>query len=91
MEKNIALSRLGKIQWDLINRKKAISSEIAKLDEKIDRIASSAKPYGNRLSYGASRDKDSLADKARHLKNSEEKMQSWIEAIIYARQFLKDH
>jgi len=91
MEKDSALSYLGKVQWDLINRKKTIVSERAKLEDRLDRIASSARPYGNRLSYGASRDRKFLEDKVRYLKNEEEKMQLRIEAIIFARQFLKDH
>jgi hypothetical protein len=91
MEKNDALSHLGKIQLDLINRKKAIALERVKLEGKLDRIVSSLKPYGNRLSYNDSRERDSLKDKIRYMKNDERKMQLQIDAIMFARKFMKEH
>jgi hypothetical protein len=91
MEKDSALSYLGKIQLDLINRKKAIASERVKLETEINRIVSSAKPYGNRLSYNASRNRDSLKDKIRYMKNNEWKIQLQIDAIMFARKFMKEH
>lgn len=91
MEKDSALSYLGKIQLDLINRKKAIASERVKLETELNRIVSSAKPYGNRLSYNASRNRDSLKDKIRYMKNNEWKIQLQIDAIMFARKFMKEH
>lgn len=91
MEKSDALIYLGKIQLDLINRKKAIASERVKLEGKLNRIVASAKPYGNRLSYNASRERDSLKDKIRYMKNNEWKIQLQIDAIMFARKFMKEN
>ena len=91
MEKDSALSYLGKIQLDLINRKKAIASGRAKLETELNRIVSSAKPYGNRLSYNASRNRDSLKNKIHYMKNNEWKTQLQIDAIMFARKFMKEH
>jgi hypothetical protein len=91
MEKSDALVYLGKIQLDLINRKKVIATERTKLEGKLNRIESSAKPYGNRLSYNASRDRNSLKDKIRYMKNNEWKIQLQIDAIMFARKFMKEN
>jgi len=89
--KEKTLSFLGKLQLDLIKRKKAIASERVKFEGKLNRLVSSAKPYGNRLSYNVSRDKKSLEDKIHYLKSDETKIQLEIDAIIYARQFMRNH
>lgn len=91
MEKSDALVYLGKIQLDLINRKKVIAIERTKLEVKLNRIESSAKPYGNRLSYDASRDRNALKDKIRYMKNNEWKIQLQIDAIMFARKFMKEN
>jgi len=91
MEKSDALVYLGKIQLDLINRKKVIATERTKLEVKLNRIESSAKPYGNRLSYNAYRDRNALKDKIRYMKNNEWKIQLQIDAIMFARKFMKEN
>ena len=91
MEKDSALIYLGKIQLDLINRKKAVASERAKLEDRLSRIASTTRSYGKKLSYNDYRDRNFLVDRIRYLKNEEDNVQSKIDAIIFARQFLKEH
>ena len=91
MEKSDALVYLGKIQLDLINRKKVIATERTKLEVKLNRIESSAKPYGNRLSYNAYRDRNALKDKIRYMKNNEWKIQLQIDVIMFARKFMKEN
>ena len=90
IEKEKAWGLLGKIQLDLIDRKKSIASERARFENKLKQLMSRTRPYV-RLSYEDSNEKKFLNDKIKYLKGCEAKIQQEIDAIIYARNFMKSH